>query len=85
MTHFIESLLVKMGLPASIGHLVSIFFLLVLLQSVMVSPSDDEFDLLMRQLRIRIAENQGECVYTIGESGKVPITFVTQHCFDKYQ
>nr|CAB3239949.1 GTP-binding protein 1-like [Phallusia mammillata] len=41
---------------------------ILLSKTVMVSPSDDEFDLLMRQLRIRISENQGECVYTLGES-----------------
>ena len=35
---------------------------------ILVSPSDDEYDLLLRQLRQRVAENQGECVYCVGES-----------------
>ncbi|XP_078482135.1 GTP-binding protein 1-like [Ciona intestinalis] len=37
-------------------------------KDILVSPDDDEYDLLMRQLRQRLLENHGECVYTIGES-----------------
>jgi len=35
----------------------------------LISPSDDEFDVLIKHLRQRILENQGECLFTIGEAG----------------
>nr|XP_039256409.1 GTP-binding protein 1-like [Styela clava] len=41
---------------------------ITLRKDVLVSPNDDEYDQLIRQLSQRIAENQGECVYAIGES-----------------
>ncbi|XP_076810177.1 GTP-binding protein 1-like isoform X2 [Clavelina lepadiformis] len=35
---------------------------------ILISPTDDEYHLLMKQLKQRIQENQGECVYAVGES-----------------
>ena len=39
-----------------------------LTKSVLVSPSDEQYDLLLRQLRQRIGENHGECVFSVGVS-----------------
>ena len=37
-------------------------------KTVLVSPSDDEFHILMQQLQQRITESHGECIYSVGES-----------------
>lgn len=37
-------------------------------KTILVSPSDDEFDMVLEHIRSRISESQGECVYAIGES-----------------
>ena len=34
----------------------------------LVSPSDEQYDLLLRQLRQRTGENHGECVFSVGVS-----------------
>ena len=40
----------------------------LLSKTILVSPADGEFDLIMQQLKHRIMESHGECIYAIGES-----------------
>lgn len=43
---------------------------------MLVSPTDDEYDFLIRRLTQLVSENQGECVYAIGESGKCHFVYL---------
>lgn len=40
----------------------------VMKKDMLVSPTDDEYDFLIRRLTQLVSENQGECVHAIGES-----------------
>ena len=37
-------------------------------KTALVNPSEEKFDLLLKQLRNRISESLGECIYAVGES-----------------
>ena len=37
-------------------------------KAIFVNPTEEEFDLLLHQLKNRISESLGECIYAIGES-----------------
>ena len=37
-------------------------------KTILVSPNDDEFDMILKHVHCRILESQGECIYAIGES-----------------
>ena len=41
----------------------------------LVSPSHEEFDLLVEDITARLNESQGECIYEIGTAGKETILF----------
>ena len=42
---------------------------LIIFQTALVSPSNEEYEILLDQLRERISENQGETIYIIGTGG----------------
>ena len=41
-----------------------------LLQLALISPTHEEYDLLIERLKERIEEGQGETIYEIGTGGK---------------
>jgi hypothetical protein len=48
------------------GLRVLIFCLLCVFQTALVSPTSEQFDLLLRQLRERLDDGRGETIYEIG-------------------
>lgn len=52
---------------------------MLLLQLVLVSPSADQYDSLLRQLRERMDEGCGETIYVVGMGSGEDVTF-DPHC-----
>ena len=51
-----------------ISHVLS-KIILMFLQLALVSPSNEEFEMLLEEIRTRIMETQGETIYELGVGG----------------
>jgi GTPase len=58
---------------------VNIELIFVLFQSCLVSPTEEQYELLLKRLKERVESGRGETIYDIGVGeGMLKITVITQ-------
>ena len=45
------------------------------LQHILVSPNNEEYEMLLDDLKDRVMEHQGETIYVVGTGGKIIIQY----------